>query len=169
MEKLVYQTAPAVTFATNTFTNVPIILQYDDTPLISVIREQSLGYTTEIPIYHSDGTYLAKVKGTRIFPTEDGKKAGLELNHPKDMTVCKMGNRTVFEIFHESGNAFRTHAELHTPDGYFVKSANTFPQVTSKAGEPLKIGGLIMSNNRFANLRIGIWLKSNGSCAIGVA
>lgn len=169
MDKLIYQTAPTVTFATNRFTNVPIILQYDDTPLISIVKEQSLGYTTEIPIYHADGTYLAKVKGTRIFPTEDGKKAGLELSHPKDMTVCKMGNRTVFEIYHESGNAFRTHAELYTPDGYFVKSANTFPQVTSSAGEPLKIGGLIMSHNSYANLKIGIWLKSDGSCAIGVA
>ena len=79
MNKLIYQNSPTVTFATNQFINVPIILQYDDTPLISILKEQSLGFTTEIPIYHPDGTYLAKVNGTRIFATEDGNKAGLEL------------------------------------------------------------------------------------------
>jgi hypothetical protein len=54
MEKLIYQTVPRVTIATNHFENVPIILQYDDTPLISIVQEQNLGYTTKIPIYHPD-------------------------------------------------------------------------------------------------------------------
>jgi hypothetical protein len=112
MDQLIYQASPVVTFATNQFINVPVILQYDDTPLISVLKEQSLGFTTEVPIYHSDGTYLAKVRGTRIYATEDGKKAGLEMSHPQGMTVCKPGNRTVFEIHHQPGNAFRAHAEL---------------------------------------------------------
>ncbi|HEU4604337.1 MAG TPA: hypothetical protein VFS24_20345 [Steroidobacteraceae bacterium] len=169
MDQLIYQKSPVVTFATNQFINVPIILQYDSTPLISIVKEQSLGFTTEIPIYHSDGTYLAKVKGTRIYPTDDGKKAGLEMSHPPGMTVCKLGNRTVFEIHHEQGDAFRAHAELHTPDGYFVKSAGTFPQVISKAGAPLQIGGLIMSHNTIVGARIGVWVRSNGSCAIGVS
>jgi hypothetical protein len=59
MDELIYQTSPAVTLATNLFVNVPVILQFDDTPLISVVKEQALGFTTEIPIYHADGTYLA--------------------------------------------------------------------------------------------------------------
>src|SRR5688572_16299259 len=117
MSNLIYQTSPRVTFATNHFINVPIILQFDDTPLISVVREEKLGYTTEIPIYHADGTYLAKVRGTRIFPTEDGKKAGLEMRYPHGMTVCELAGRTVFEIIHEQGDAFKTRAELHTPTG----------------------------------------------------
>ncbi len=114
MDKLIYQTAPRVTFATNQFINVPIILQYDDTPLISIIKLQEIGYTTEIPIYHPDGTYLAKVNGTRIYSTEEGKKAGLEMRYPKDMTVCEMNGKTLFEIFHEASDSFRTHAELYT-------------------------------------------------------
>lgn len=169
MDQLIYQKTPVVTFATNQFINVPIILQYDDTPLVSIVKEQSLGFTTEIPIYHSDGTYLAKVRGTRIYATEDGKKAGLELTQPQGMTVCKLGNRTVFEIHHQPGDAFRAHAELHTPDGYFVKSADTFPQVINKTGTSLAIGGMIMSHSRFANVRIGVWIRSNGSCALGVS
>jgi len=58
MDQLVFQSSPTVTLATNQFVNVPVILQFDDTPLISVIREQALGYTTEIPIFHADGTSL---------------------------------------------------------------------------------------------------------------
>ena len=168
MDKLIYQNSPRVTFATNQFVNVPIILQFDDTPLISIVREEALGYTTEIPIYHADGTYLAKVRGTRIFATEVGKKAGLEMRYPKNMTVCELNGRPVFEIFHESGDAFRTHAELHTPTGCFVKSHDApLPEVISASGNALRIGGIHMSNNLFSGCRIGIWLKSDGSCAIG--
>ena len=75
--KLVFQSSPSITVATNTFINVPVILKYEDTPLMEVIKEQGIGFTTQIPIYHSDGTYLAKVKGNRIFPTEAGKKANV--------------------------------------------------------------------------------------------
>jgi len=170
MEKLIYQTAPTVTLATNKFINVPIILQFDDAPLISIVKKQSLGYTTEIPIYHPDGTYLAKVNGTRIYPTKDGEKAGLVMEHPAHMTVCKMGNKTLFEIYHEAGDAFRTQAELYTPNGFFVKTSDTpMPEVINKTGEALRIGGIVMSNNTFVGSRIGIWLKSDGSCSIGVS
>jgi len=170
MNKLIYQGSPTVTFATNKFTNVPVILQYDDTPMISVVREQDLGFTTEIPIYHSDGTYLAKVNGTRIFATEDGKKAGIEMSYPKNMTVCEMNGKTLFEIHHESGNSFRTSAELYTPNGCFIKShGEPMPEVISNDGEALKIGGMVMSGNMFMNCRIGVWLKSDGSCSIGVS
>ena len=31
--------------------------------------------TTQIPIFHQDGTYLAKVNETRMYLTDDGKKA----------------------------------------------------------------------------------------------
>lgn len=168
MEKLIYQTAPIVTMATNHFINVPIILQFDETPLISIINKESLGYTTEIPIFHQDGTYLAKVNGTRIYPTDDGKKAGIKMHYPKDMTVCEMDGKTLFEIYHEKGDAFRAHAELYTPTGYFVKSSDApIPVVINNDGQALKIGGTTMSGNTIKGLRIGIWLKSDGSCSIG--
>jgi hypothetical protein len=168
MEKLIYQTVPRVTIATNHFENVPIILQYDDTPLISIVQEQDLRYTTKIPIYHPDGTYLAKVNGTRVYPTKEGEKAGISMRQLPDVTVCEMEGKTLFEIFHEKGDAFRTHAELYTPTGYFVKCVDSpKPEIVSKDGQPLQVGGIIMSNNLFRGCRIGIWLKSDGSCAIG--
>lgn len=37
---LIYQTSPQVTLATNKFINVPVILKYEDTNLIEVIKEK---------------------------------------------------------------------------------------------------------------------------------
>lgn len=168
MEQLIYQTSPTVTLATNEFVNVPVVLQFDETPLISVVREQALGYTTEVPIYHADGTYLAKVRGVRVFPTEAGKKAGLVLRNPKGMTVCELNGRTAFEVHHQSGDAFRMHAELHTPNGFFVKAADAAPALLNAKGNVLQVGGFTMSRCRFEGISIGIWLRSDGSCAVGV-
>lgn len=167
MDKLVFSRSPAVTFATNVFVNVPTILQFDDTPLISIVQEEKLGFTSEIPIYHSDGTYLAKVRGTRIFETDGGKKAGLTLSHPQGMTVCTLDGKTIFEIHHQPGNAFKTTAELFAPKGYFVKSSDAVPFNMGKPGEPLQVGGLMMSHCMIQGARIGVWLRSNGSCSIG--
>lgn len=72
--KLVFQSSQRIVVATNTFINVPVILKYEDTPLLEVIKEQGIGFTTQIPVYHSDGTYLAKVTGNRVYPTEAGRK-----------------------------------------------------------------------------------------------
>lgn len=165
---LIYQTSPAVTLATNVFINVPTVLQFDDTPLISVVKEQNLGYTTEIPIFHTDGTYLAKVKGTRVFATEAGKKAGLVMRDLPSLTVCEVAGKTMFEIFHQKGDAFRIQAELATPSGYFVKIADSpAPSVLRSDGQSLQIGGVHMSGNIFQGCRIGVWLKSDGSLGIG--
>jgi hypothetical protein len=79
METLIYEQTPIVHIASNTFIDVPIILQYDETPLIQVVRAAEAGFTTQIPIYHSEGTYLAKVVGSQIHATADGKKAGVSL------------------------------------------------------------------------------------------
>ena len=166
--ELVYQTTPVVTLSTNTFTNVPTILQFDDTPLISIVREESLGYTSEIPIFHSDGTYLARVRGTRVFPTEAGKKAGIVMRSLPKLTVCELSGKTLFEITHQPGDAFKARAELFTPTGYFVKSTHTeLPSLLKSDGTALNIGGIQMTNNSFSGFRIGIWLKSNGSIGIG--
>jgi hypothetical protein len=168
MDQLVFQTSPTVTLATNQFTKVPVILQYDDTPLISIVKEQQLGYTTEIPIFHADGTYLAKVKGTRVFTTNAGDLAAIKIRQVQGMTICEMDGKTLFEITHQTGDSFRTQAELYTPTGYFVKSTNSpTPQIIDKTGKALQVGGISMSQCSFVGCRIGIWLKSDGSCLIG--
>ncbi len=170
MEDLMFVQSPKVRFATNTFIDVPIILQYEKTPLIEVVKLEKAGYTTQIPIYGQDGTYLAKVVGSRLLTTSSGEKAGLTLRYPKNMTVCELNGKIVFEIHRTDAAALNTWAELYTPDGAFVKCPpDIMPQLFIGSIEhPLKIRGVIMQNNIFSGLRIGILVKSNGSLSIGV-
>lgn len=170
MPDLIYHSSPAVTFCSNTFINVPTILQFDDSPLISVVKEEALRYTTEIPIYHSDGTYLAKVRGTRVYTTDPGKKVGVVIRELPQLWVCEVDGRTAFEIHQQSGDAFRTQAELFTPTGYFVRVGDDpMPALTNAGGDALHVGGITMMGNLFSDLRIGVWLRSDGSVAIGVS
>jgi hypothetical protein len=166
---LIFQTSPEVTLSTNRFINVPVILKYEDVNLIEVIKEEGIGFTTQIPIYHQDGTYLAKVNGNRMYLTKDGEKAGLKIEKHQNLWVCTMDKQTLFEIQQQSGDAFKTTAEIYTPDGYFVKCSDSpSPNLIDTSGNELKIGGIIMSGNTFQGCKIGIWLKKNGSCSIGV-
>lgn len=167
-DTFIFQTTPKVLFATNTFVNVPIILKYEDVNLIEIVKEAQLGFTTQIPIYHSDGTYIAKVKGMRLFPTEHGKKVGLTIDKYKGLWVCKMNNQILFEVQQQTGDSFKATAELFTPDGYFVKCTSDLSLNSINTDGPLKIGGLTMSGNTFMGCKIGIWVKKNGSFMIGV-
>ena len=164
---LIFQSSPIVTLATNKFINVPIILKYEETPLIEIIKDESIGFTTQIPIYHSDGTYLAKVKGNRIYPTEDGKKANILIEQPYEKTICKLDNQILFEISHGVCDDFKADAELYAPDGYLVKCIDS-PQLMDFNNNTIEVGGNIYSNCTFENCKVGIWLKKDGLCFIGV-
>jgi hypothetical protein len=80
-----------------------------------------------------------------------------------------MDKHTLFEIQQQTGDAFKTTAELYTPDGYFVKCSDApTPHLIDTKGSELKIGGMIMSGNMISGFRVGIWLRRDGSCSIGV-
>lgn len=119
--KLVLSKTSAITVATNTFINVPVIVQYDDTPLIEVVNQQALEFTTQLSVFHQDGTYLAKVKGNRVFPTKEGKKSKIDVIIESSKYVCTLDGKPIFELSHETGENFKADAELYTPTGYFVK------------------------------------------------
>jgi hypothetical protein len=169
MESLIFQETLVVRLASNTFVEVPTVLQYEDTPLIQVVRTAKAGFTTEIPIYHSDGTYLAKVVGSQIYATDDGKKAGVTLRHPGHATICELDGKPIFEIIREEAAALRTQGELYTPDGSFIKCAkNLTGYVLSPNQDRLQIRGVTMMRCTFERHKIGIWVKKDGSVALGV-
>jgi hypothetical protein len=170
MENLIFQQSPIVHFATNAFVNVPTILQYEQTPLIQVVRVADAGFTAEISIYHSDGTYLARVRGSQLYPTEAGKKVGVTLRHPDRGTVCELDGKLVFELTRTAAAALKTEAARCAADASFIKCWNDewAGQVLRRQQEALQIGGLTMMNNMISGLRIGVWVKRDGSVAIGV-
>lgn len=169
MNKLVFQNTSEICVATNRFVNVPIILRFEDVDLISVVKSESIGYTTEIPIYHEDGTYLTKIKGTRMYETELAKKAGVEIITRPYHWICKMGNRTLYEIRQDKGS-FLLQAELYATEGYFVKSTdcdlNSFKLDLN--GDSLQLGDLVLRENTFNGCQIGILCHKDGNIEIGV-
>jgi hypothetical protein len=166
--KLIFTNQYKFELATNIFVNVPVILKYEDIDLISVIKESNLEYTTKIPIFHSDGTHLADAKGSRLFMTKEGKKAGLKIEKHPNIWACSLDGKTVFEIRQKSPEFFKTTAELFTNDGYFVKCLdNPSPILIDTSGDSLKAGGLTMSECTFNNLKTGIWIRKNGGFSIG--
>jgi hypothetical protein len=171
MEHLFFFRFPTVTIATNTFINVPTILQYESTPLIEVVKTEKAGFTVQIPIYHSDGTYLAKAVGSRLITSDIGKKAGLTLKYLKNITACELDGKTLFEIQRDGAAALKTRAELFTPDGAFVKcSDNLLPVLFSAMNaEALTVGGITASHCTFQDLRIGFWIRKDGGVAAGVS
>ena len=167
--ELIYQSSPSIIVATNTFVNVPVILKYEQTPLLEVIKEQGIGFTTQIPIYHSDGTYLAKIRGNRVYPTEEGKKANIEIRDLEGKFICSLEKKVLFELTHGLGDAFRANAELYTPDGCFVKCTDSSqPELFDLYRNAIRVGGITMMGSVVMDCPIGIWLRKDGSCEIGV-
>jgi len=169
--ELIFSESPTVGYATNTFKNVPIILQYDETPLIEVVQEQDAGFTSQFNIYNKDGVYIAKAKGSQLYLTEEGKKVNLNMRHPHGATVCELDGQTLFEIRRTEAAALRTQAELFTPDGRFVRSnPHGVPcDLVLADGAPLSIGTITLVGNHFEGMRIGVLIRSDGTIAIGVS
>ena len=83
--------------------------------------------------------------------------------------TCKIDNKIAFEIHYQDASSFKTYAELYTPEGYFVKyNDEPIPKMIDMNGSALSIGGIVMSGNKFIGCRVGIWLRKDGSLAIGV-
>jgi hypothetical protein len=169
MKRHYYPNPPAVNLSSNTFVKVPIVLQYDQTPLISILRDPALGYTTEVSVYHEDGTHLGQVVGTSVLSSAAGVQCGLKILVLPQVTVCRSANRIVFEIHHEKGDAFRAAAELHTPSGYLVRCADQAAvQLVNRAGTAVPLGGHKVRNCVFRGSKIGLLLHANGHVSVGV-
>ena len=169
MDKLVFHNSPKILIATNTFINVPVILQYEQSPLIEVIQTQEAGFTTQFQIFNSDGAYLAKVVGSRLFPTDDGLKAGLTLRYPDRMTICELAGKILFEVSRQEAAALETDAELYTPDGRFVKCSQIAPAgLYSIDRTAITVhNGIVFTGNTISNQKIGIMVRRDGSVSMG--
>lgn len=164
---LIFEKSPQVVFGTNSFINVPTILQVDETPLIQTVKSLYNHFTTRFSIYDKDGVEIAKVVGVRICHTDAGKNAGVKLRMPDRMTVCELDGQTLFEIRRDSAAAIAISAELYSPQGVFVRSKSTTEAFLAARNTPLQIGGTVLSHNTISGFEIGVHIKSDGSFAIG--
>lgn len=168
MQDLIFNAGTPVHFASNTFINVPVVLQYDNTPLIEVVQAIDTNLTTQFRIFHPDGTYLAKVKGVRVFPTEAGKKAGVTTRHQPGLLVCEREGVTLFELRRDGAGAVSTQAEIHTFDGSFIRADQTGLSGLIRPHESggLQIGGLVMLGNLIVDTAVGIRVGLDGSVSL---
>ena len=60
---LVFQSHPDVVIGSNTFRNVPVILQYENTPLLEVGKFEPAGYTARFCVFDDAGNKIAVVEG----------------------------------------------------------------------------------------------------------
>jgi hypothetical protein len=107
---------------------------------------------------------LAKVKGNRVYPTEAGEKANIEIRDTPGKFICSLDNKVMFELSHGVGEEFKADAELYAPDGYFVKCSDSpKPELFDVKGNTIKVGGITLMGNVFQNLSDGIWLRKDGN------
>jgi hypothetical protein len=161
MEKLHYNDHQNMVFAGNAFINVPVILRHEDVPLIQFVKRVEAGFETEFTIHHRDGVKLAVAKGSQLYRTKDGEKAGVTLRHLPGMTVCKLGDQVLYEMRRDEAAALSTAAELYTPNGYLLKCASSVaPELLNSSGESIQWRGNRVLGCSFTNCDVGVWVKS---------
>jgi len=167
-DRLIFSGSPEVEYAGNFFKEVPVILEYEDTPLIEVVQEQAGRFTTQFTIFNKDSLYIAKVKGSQLYPAKEGSGSNLKLRHPKNTTVCELDGRTIFEVRRKDAAALRVDAELFTPDGRFLKASDRgIPsELISRDGSSVRIRGLVMVGCYCRKSRVGVHISSTGGAAI---
>ncbi|MGD0387471.1 MAG: hypothetical protein ABSC42_00840 [Tepidisphaeraceae bacterium] len=155
--EIIYQEHPVVTIATNHFVAVPIIIQFEQTPLLEVGKFEPAGYTTRFPVYHSDGTRLAIVNGCRIHPTDDGKKADIKVRQQPELSVFELEGKPILELRRDGPAALKGWAELWAPEGVLVKAHDSGVSGLLRTGaDALMIGNSVFHNCGISGWKIGI-------------
>ncbi len=159
--ELIWQALPEVSLGSSTFRNVPIIIQYLDTPVLQLIESEHAAYTVKFPVYMSDGTQIATVKGSHIYRTDNGKKAKFEPHYYPDATVFELENKPVLELRRKGAAAIRGYAELYAPEGVLIEASD--PKVTnllSTAGH-LQIGTHVIVDLFCDGTLIGVHVQND--------
>ena len=168
MPTLRFEQLPTIVVATNTFINIPIIIQYEDTPMLKLVKAADASYTTVIPIYNSDGIKLAVAIGTQLYPTQAGQRAKVTLRREANRTICFIGNTLAFELERENPAAMKMRAELFTNDGSFLKwDADDISGYVLNKSDTIRIARCIFRGCTFGNHRIAFHVKKDGSIAMG--
>jgi hypothetical protein len=166
---LIFHDQPELRMGTLTFRRVPTILQFEDVPIIEMRQKEHVGWSTRFHIYHPDGTSLAVVKGSHLFPTEDGKKAGLKLRHFPNLTICELDGQTLLELRFVGPAALSASAELYTPTGMLIKSGDALECFVPHPNGFTAIHGREVRDVVFEDCPVAIKLWNNGTMDLRVS
>ncbi len=171
--EIIFQEHPDIWLGSSLFRNVPVIIQYKNTPVLEVVESVQSGsfesgFTIKFPVYHNDGTHIATVKGKRIHLTEDGKKANITQRFEPGLTICEFEGRAILEIRRDGAAAVQGWAELYAPEGILIKSL--YPKLSQKLTKDgdLTIGTQVFKGAHFEGHRIGIHCLEDGKVHLGI-
>ena len=164
---VIFQEHPDIWMGSSVFRKVPTIVQVDDIPILEVGQFVDAGYTTRFQVFHSDGTHIATVNGSRIFPTEAGNKANLKQRFENNLTICELEGKPILELRRHGAAALRGWAELHAPNGTLIKCFDEkFSGMIGSEGH-LCISGQLFMDVLFEGHPIGLHFK-DGNCKMGI-
>jgi hypothetical protein len=170
--EIIFQTAPEVIVASNRFVNVPTIIQYDETPLLQVVKATEAGYTSRFHVYNQNGEKIAVVDGSQIYLTNNGKKVKLVARHYPGVTAFELEGKTIMELRRTEAAALKTDAELFAPGGILLKAADhSISQLAFAGSDPMVVSNqssvVMMSGNTIRDVSIGILFHKGGGFTIG--
>lgn len=161
INSLIFGQRSVIRYGGNIFINVPVVLQVDDVPLIEIIKNNEISWTTRFSLYHSDGAKLAEVVGTRLFLTHAGEKAGVEMQFRSRLTCCALGDKILFEVLRTAAASLVITAELYSPTGVLVRSTGEVPFATYAQDGPL-IAKSGFKDKRIRNTAVGFSVTDTG-------
>ncbi len=169
MDPVVPLTEYKVCFCTNWFVNIPIIVQFDETPLLQFVPSVEATPESVCQIFSENGDDLGRLKGKRLFLTEDGEKAGVTIRHLDGVDVLEKGKQTLCEL--RKPNPYELHPtiELYSPTGTLLTGApDQVAQAIMPDGQtPLLKGSFVLVANTFVGGRVGLHIRSDGRFSIG--
>jgi hypothetical protein len=166
--EITFNEHPDVIIGTNTFRNVPTILQFEGTPLIEVEKSEPAGYRIKYAVYNRDGIQIAVVKGAQMYRTAEGAAANIKLRHEPNLTACELDDKTILELHRHGASALKGWAELYAPEGVLVKANDAGASAMLRNGDFLPLpGGGYLRNSVFDGCKIGI-LATRQSLTVGV-
>lgn len=164
--ELYYTQHPDVIVGGNTFRKVKTILQWEDIPLLEVIKEADASYGIRLNVYHTDGTKIAVVKDNQIHLTAQGKAGQIKQRFEPNLTVCELEGKPILELRRQGACALKAEAELNAPGGYLVRASDTEVGSLLQRGRTLKFSGWTMQGVIFTGCEIGIHLFRNGAISM---
>lgn len=168
-DDLVFTRSPVVRYGTNIFINTPVILQYDDIPLIEVVQTRQHDFTSQFTIFDADGGFSTRVRGRRLFPVDNGPTDNIDIRQLRPgVWVCRQEDKTLFEI-RGLDDGWEVDCELFTPDGRLIRSrVGHVTELIEQTG-PIRLQGVTCEGNSFIGCSIGFHIRSDGKFEIGVA
>ncbi|MDG2071240.1 MAG: hypothetical protein P8J55_05810 [Pseudomonadales bacterium] len=166
MLPLTFKKPPQVQLGSNIYVKCPVVLQFNDTPLIELSGYKTQQIRLKTHLYDQRGNYLGHLLGGDLVKTKQGEQRDLELKNTEDKISCSLDGQVLVEIIQDKKPWLRITAELYTPCGHYLQYLDSTPTLRSPEGKTFVFNDQFMNGNMFGSCGIGVWVQSDGSLGI---